>query len=478
MMTEISTLILACFMAFVSCATAADKNGATLPPLPSGHPGPRPFGAYYTTLKYHPEWDQYWRVGPRADVVVRFDDGGHKFIFWRGTNYIPHWVTDNGIWYTNEFLETWTPETVGCCEPMSDKQCRYSNVRVIESHAARVVIHWRYALVDVKYRIAWPDDKTGWGDWVDEYHFIYPDTVSVRQQELWSSHLDPTYNGHFIGKDDLTHEWQEGIVLYNAGTRPEECVEIDAVHVANMAGEFTKWSWAEHGKPTSPIPENGNIVLMNLKARLKPFVVSPEGCRLYAYPGSQGGSHFRWRDHWPTTLEPTPGRDASGKQAAHGSFFHMRNIPIHQRSKEWVSKVILQGMTREPIAGVVPIARAWLQPPQLELMGKKSGGSFKNEGFDRSQRAYVLSNQARDSKPSAVSIKLAASPRHPVVHPVFLIRNWAPAALSVKINDKKLTSGKDFRVGQERHLERTDTVIWLKVKSTEPIKISLVPVES
>jgi len=112
--------------------------------LPSGQGANRRFGAYYTKLKYYPEWDKPWRVGPDADVVVQFDDGGHRFVFWRGTNYIPHWVTDNGIWYNNEFTETWP--TRGCSEPMSDKQCRYSNVRIIENHPGRVVVHWRYAV--------------------------------------------------------------------------------------------------------------------------------------------------------------------------------------------------------------------------------------------------------------------------------------------------------------------------------------------
>ena len=48
--------------------------------LPSGPEGPGPFGAYYTHLKYDPVWDQPWRVGDHPDVVVRFNDGGHKFV--------------------------------------------------------------------------------------------------------------------------------------------------------------------------------------------------------------------------------------------------------------------------------------------------------------------------------------------------------------------------------------------------------------
>ncbi len=124
----------------VSVPVAAEGD---LPKLPSGPEGPGLFGAYYEHLKYSPEWDEPWRVGPHSDVVVSFDDGSHKFVFWRGTSYIPCWVTDKGVWYTNEFVERrghQSPNTQGCVEPISDKQCRFSHVRIIESTDARVVV--------------------------------------------------------------------------------------------------------------------------------------------------------------------------------------------------------------------------------------------------------------------------------------------------------------------------------------------------
>ena len=104
-----------------------------------------------------------------------FDEVPWRYVFWRGTSYIPHWVTENEIWYTNEFNETWGHGALGCAEPMSDKQTRYSHVRVIENSSARVVVHWRYALIDTRYVFARVDTATGWGDWSDEYHVIYPD---------------------------------------------------------------------------------------------------------------------------------------------------------------------------------------------------------------------------------------------------------------------------------------------------------------
>ena len=84
--------------------------------LPAGPEGPGPFGAFYTRLRYSEAWERPWRVGDVADVLVRFEDGGHRFVFWRGTSYIPCWVTQNGIWYTNEFCETDRGGTEGCAD--------------------------------------------------------------------------------------------------------------------------------------------------------------------------------------------------------------------------------------------------------------------------------------------------------------------------------------------------------------------------
>jgi hypothetical protein len=138
--------------------------------LPAGGDGHGRFGACYTTLAYYDAWDALWRVDDHADVVVNFDELSGRFIFWRGTSYIPHWVTGNGIWYNNEFTETWSE--LGCHEPMSDKRCQSSHVRILENHPARIVVHWRYALLDNWYQMSRVDSLTGWGDWTDEVYTI------------------------------------------------------------------------------------------------------------------------------------------------------------------------------------------------------------------------------------------------------------------------------------------------------------------
>lgn len=164
-------LISQCFAAF----------GA--PKLPSGPAGKGRFGAYYTTLKYSPEWDAQWRVGNKADVVVRFDEYDYRLVFWRGTNFMPFWVNECGMWSSQGSVER------SDATPKFDKQCKYCFASVIESNDARAVVRWRYALLNKDGLLINTDPLTHWNDWVDEYYYIYPDAVVVRNVKLYSSDL-------------------------------------------------------------------------------------------------------------------------------------------------------------------------------------------------------------------------------------------------------------------------------------------------
>ncbi|KAA6353510.1 MAG: hypothetical protein EZS28_050963, partial [Streblomastix strix] len=154
--------------------------------MPSADIQQGPFGAYYTRLRYSEGWEALWEVGDDPDVVVRFPDNPVKYIFWRGTGYIPAIVSENNIWMSEQSAENHGAKgrfNEGCYEAMSDKQCRYSHVRIIESTSARCVVHWRYALTGINYNIV-NEDENGWGDWMDEYWTIYPDGVAIRKQLL------------------------------------------------------------------------------------------------------------------------------------------------------------------------------------------------------------------------------------------------------------------------------------------------------
>ncbi|MCP4314054.1 MAG: LamG domain-containing protein, partial [Bacteroidetes bacterium] len=184
--------------------------------LPTGPAGSGSFGAFYTKLNYYKEWDDLWRVSDVPDLFVRFDESPVQLVFWRGTSFVPCWVTENGIWYLNEWLETWGRDVVSCAEPIMDRDCRYSHVRLIENTEARVVIHWRYSLNDAFYDFAAISDD-GRGEWCDEFHIIYPDQVGVRKMELHYS------------KPERKHDWVEQIVVLPPGKYPDDVIGKEAI---------------------------------------------------------------------------------------------------------------------------------------------------------------------------------------------------------------------------------------------------------
>ena len=452
----------------------AEATSARPAQLPSGPAGPGRFGAYYTHLKYEAEWDKPWRVGGHADVVVRFADGGHKLVFWRGTSYIPCWVTANGIWYTNEFVErrgAHSPNTEGCVEPMSDKQTRLSHVRVIESNDARVVIHWRYAPVDVRYEHPFIDPLSGWSDWVDEYYTIYPDATGVRAITIHTT------------RPDRWTEFHEAIVVNQPGTMPDDNIELGAISLANMNGESRTYYWTDDGGPGfDDGPARANILTVNLKAKRRPFAIAApaeeEGVLITPYKGHGLNSHFNFWDHWPVAQVASDGRRAtSADRPSHSSLCHI-GLPgkatvewkPYAQGENWRTKIMLHGMTDKPVAGLVPMAKSWLSAPEITDLS----GGYRSSGYDPTQRAYVL--ECEDvGQPAALQFELRASKDSPAVDPALVVAGWGKAGATVSLGGKPLTQGKDFRVGHRAGEETTDLVVWINTELTRPVVIALAP---
>ena len=431
--------------------------------LPSGPAGPGRFGAYYTRLKYSLEWDRKWRIGPDADVVVRFDEFGHRFVFWRGTSYIPCWVSDAGGWYTNEFFERRGGErsgTMSMVEPMSDKQARYSHVRILESNDARVVLHWRYAPVDLKYNLAYIDKQSGWGDWVDEYYTIYPDAVGVREATLYTS-----APGDWI-------EYQESIVINQPGTRPEDNMHYAAVTLVNMEGRSSTYSW-EHTWPEEfDKPENGNIQIVNLKGRTRPFsIVDPDGASVRAYPKYGAKTKFHCWNHWPVAQEKSDTTVATTfDKPSHTSLSHITWKPYAQEenSRTWI---MLHGMTDGKAAELAKLAKSWLSAPKLKLKGTSE---YTNEGYDPTERAYVLSCN-RAGERSTLEFVLDASADSPIVNPAFVVKSWGMIGTQLKLDGKTIERGKLFRYGHRPAEHGDDLIVWIKAESDRPTNVSLLP---
>ncbi len=468
------------------------------PVLPSGPKGPGRFGAYYTRLKYAEEWENPWRVGDAADVVVRFDETPNRLVFWRGTSYIPAWVTENGIWYTNEFFETQSGAMPTSAEPMADKQARFSHARILESNEARVVVLWRYAPVALNYDLVHVDQLTGWGDWVEETYTVYPDGTCVRKIRVWSSNpkVDPNLGldlGNF-------RQFHEAIIINPPGTRPEDNIKPEALTVANMKGETETYSWAkeapgfpaDYDEATLKVlhrisdlataehkwltkPRGGNILRVNLKAVYSPYVVvDPREAAIDCYAGEiiRERSMFPWWNHWPVSQQiRSNGRWAvAPDRPSHSSLAHIQSWRPYEETDDGMTMIMLNGLTEKPAAALLPLAKSWLSPPRMEI----AGDGFAAAGYDPTQRAFVLSRRDA-SVSSGLAVMLRASEESPVMNPVLLIRGWGPSAPRVEIDGRPALLGPDVRAGHIHGLEDDDLVLWIRKESAAPVRISVFP---
>ena len=434
--------------------------------LPQIPPGPNRFGAYYCRLKFYEEWDALWRVGDHPDLVVKFDKAPYKMVFWHGTSYNNNLVTENGRWLAHQSAETGSDATIGCCEHMSDKHCRYSHVRLIENHDARVVVHWRYALNDILYQIVY-EASDGWGVWADQYYYIYPDGAAA---------LHIIVHGMAEPPSLLSPQ-----LLNQPGERAEDNISLDAITVANMNGRTRTYNWEKwpsSGRVRSrffnELP-NQNICVFNLKSNYKPFHIYEPGTLIIPYGG--GGpprnklSRFHIWNHWPVAQIPSDGRGVRALDRVSSSEITSPEPPMNLRPEDGAYEArLIQGLTNKPIEELLPLARSWLQPPELNVKGR----TFKSDGYDRNQRVYIISNVS--GKANTLEVELNASASSPLVNSAFVIKNWGNKDAELKIDGQKINHGKDFRFGHRHRLKGIDLVVWIKIESTRPVEIQLSPV--
>lgn len=448
--------------------------------LPVGPTGSGSFGAFYTRLNYYKEWDDLWRVSDVPDLFVRFDQSPVQFVFWRGTSFNPCWVTENGIWYTNEWLETWGSDVVSCAEPIMDRHCRYSHVRLIENTDARVVIHWRYALSDALYDfVAISDD--GRGEWCDEFHIIYPDQVGVRKMEL-----------HF-SRPERRHDWVEQIVVLPPGKYPEDVIERESISLVNMSGEVQKYSWDRDLEIPMPEPAGANMSYVHLNSTYRPFfILSPdpvetvEGTwespyfRTYASHMARAGyrpdpvpSAYGWWNHWPVAQVPGDGRWViTPDRPSHFNLTTFVQWKDYEYTDQKRTRIMLQGMTDKKADELVPLAKSWLQAPDMKI----TSDAYKGGQYDQSERAYLMEKTDQGNS-DPCSFVLDATGESPLINPAIIIKNWGGQRASLSINGEAIAEGEDFRQGIRKGTDGEDLILWIRLDRTEAVQFILDPAE-
>jgi len=444
--------------------------------LPIGSAGSGSFGAFYTKLDYYKEWDDLWRVSDVPDLFVRFDKSPVQLIFWRGTSFVPCWVTENGIWYLNEWLETWGSDVVSCAEPLMDRQCRYSHVRLIENTDARVVIHWRYALSDAFYDfVAVSDD--GRGEWCDEFYIIYPDQVGVRKMELHYS------------RPERKHDWVEQIVVLPPGKYPGDVIEKEEVSLVNMQGDVQKYSWHKDIEVDMPEPRGANMSYVHLKSKYRPFlIVSPnpvntvEGTwdypffRTYAAKMTRRGyrqnpvpSVYGWWNHWPVTQIPGDGRwVVTPDRPSHFNLTTFVQWEDYEYTDKTRTRIMLQGMTCKDADELVPLAKSWLHAPKMKILSD----AYKGGSYDQSERAYLI-EKTDPGNLSPLELEILASEDSPLLNPAIIIKNWGSQMATLSVNGENVMPGEDFRQGIRSSPVGEDLIVWIRLEREKPVIVLL-----
>ena len=442
----------------IQASWAADKPSRVPDISPRRFPdvarGPTRFGAYAAHLAYYEQWDALWQMAGDPDIVVKFDEVPVQMVFWSGTRFSPCWVSENGKWMADQSLEggVWPEKlhqrggqgAVGCCEHMSDSQCRFTHVRIIENTDARVVIHWRYAMVDAAFRFADYDEVGGRGQYGDEFYYVYPDGVTTRDVTGWWP--EPVHRVD-----------QETIFLNEPGTRPEDNCELAAITLANLKGESKTYSW-EKGYPNLDLAAPV-IQMVNLKSRFRPLIIVKPGSTIGTFNCEvrKEFSHFPWWNHWPVARVASDGRYAMAPdQAAHSSL-------------SWVTQpagAFLYGMTDKPAVDLLPLAKAWIHPAALKL----TGVAFTSAGYDQDQRAYVLK---RVQPGGLLELELAGSAEAPIVNPALVIQGWGEEEADLTLAGAVVPRGRNFRYGHRRTLDGTDLIVWIKTSSEKPVRMTI-----
>lgn len=436
-------------------SAAPELTARHWPKIPETHH----FGAVYTSLKLYPEWDALWRTGPYADVVVNFADAPFHYVFWRGDNFGESMVTGNGIWIGDQSFESGTK--VGTAEHMNDKHNMHSHISIVENTDVRVVLHWRYGLVDVLGNFSNVDPLSGWGDWADELFYIYPDGVSVRYGTVHGT--------------DKEYSFTEPTLLLEPGKKPEDYISLQAATVANSRGTSHTYSW-DPVSPPFPFPDQpagANIAVVNLKSDYKPFYIYQPGTTLgpYGWPPELRPeySHFPVWDHWPVNQAPTDGR-----YALFPDRFASAAIMSPDPNHAWIegpgptkSTYFLFGLTKRSVAELAAVDRSWLNPPPAHV----TDGNF-TASFDPAQKAYVLSAKSSDRTVTgrAIELTLEASDQSPVVDPAFVIKDWGDFPATIKVAHHK-GPAPEVKTGLVHRLESTDLVVWISLRTTEPVRL-------
>lgn len=433
--------------------------------MPTAQDLPGAFGAFYTRFKYDDDWDRARRMGGEPDVFVRFENNPCTLVCWNGTMYPIFYADGGNVGQMFEAFETWDKD--GCHEAMLDRQSKYSTWRIIENSPARVVLHWRHALVSFNGNLINTDTNTSWSDWVDDYYTIYPDTVCARRTVLWSS--EPVSN----------HSYAQDNSVIQPGLMPWDVYEDEPLTVANLTGQETIQTLGKghHGAKDPAFTGPAVIQRHNFKTRWKPFMIAPPPETFSGeWTNEQPWPWFLpcWH-HWPTAqLIDSDGsitfvENGRPKSSCltQGWGYGKVNTNAVVLTENSLTRFSLIGMTDGSAAALAPLARSWRQSPAVTVISD----GFRSDGFSLAEKAFHFTRLNSDAT-NQLQITIAASESSPLVNPAFVIKNWGDADVAVALDGKEPSPRESIDVGWRETPTGRDLIVWLKLDCRQRITIT------
>lgn len=434
------------------------------------------FGATETKLRYDPpisvrnadgtlstlDYSKGWK--PELNDVVVSLPNGSRYVFWRGSSYVPFWAGARNTGFCYEWAET-TPPPDGftdCVEPLMDKELRYGRVEIVESTAARVHVRWSYQSCDFNYKI--------WGDSAVEEFYFYPDGLGTRVLTLQSA-------------PDSNYELSEFIILTPQGTYPLDVMPANLVDILFLDGEKREIDFPYDPSRQGPKLKSRDVpavyrvrlhkddpataIYFHAQDRsLPPVVYGP-----FTEAG-QIATPCYWGSHWPLARGQTTGgaiNDRIHSTPAHNSVMSwamqrppaLRESRLHaidmlgrSRLMQVQTWVWLIGTSDASDAHVLDLARSFSTPPSFDAL---TGARLETETYAPARRAMRLIAEAPH-------ISLSLRPDRVCVNPVFEIRNAPRGLASVTIDGSPLAPKTYAWDGR---------ALWLGITLRAPTRIAL-----
>jgi hypothetical protein len=101
------------------------------------------------------------------------------------------------------------------------------------------------------------------------------------------------------------------------------------------------------------------------------------------------------------------------------------------------------------------------------------GSDFQSDGYDYTQRAYVVRG---NGSTSPLELELAASRQSPVCNLAIVVENWPAEDVALELDGRRIERGSHFRHGIVYDVEGKATlVVWIEHQATQTTRVALVP---